>query len=161
MWTCVLDLSFQSCVFSLCCGVFFCCDISTVTLLIRGSKELPCCFVDLEICVCTAKRTCVFDHRLTRLLLLLLLRSKAPSVVPLVRRRPAETTGKQNTSEKHAHSASASCAFQMPPWHCSLATPLEGQLLLVACCRRRCVYVFSCSSLSLVFPRLPLFFCCV
>ena len=26
------------------CGVFLSCDIITVTVLIRGSRELPCCF---------------------------------------------------------------------------------------------------------------------
>ena len=41
--------------FSLTCSVFLCCDFSTVTVFIRGSRELPCCFVDLAICDCTAK----------------------------------------------------------------------------------------------------------
>ena len=46
---------------SLSCSVFLSCDISTVTVLIRGSRELPCCFVVLAICVCTAKEH-VSDH---------------------------------------------------------------------------------------------------
>ena len=29
------------------CGVFPSCDISTVTVLIRGSRKLPCCYVAL------------------------------------------------------------------------------------------------------------------
>ena len=47
--------------FSLSCCVFLSCDISTVTVLIRGSRELPCCFFCLAICVCTAKEH-VSDH---------------------------------------------------------------------------------------------------
>ena len=31
------------------CSVFLSCDISTVTVLIRGSRELPCCFVVWQI----------------------------------------------------------------------------------------------------------------
>ena len=42
------------------CSVFFSCDISTGTVLIRGSRELSCCFVVLAICVRTAKN--VSDH---------------------------------------------------------------------------------------------------
>ena len=49
---------------SLSCSVFLCCDISTVTVLIRGSRELPSCFVVWAICVLHSKRTCVFDHAL-------------------------------------------------------------------------------------------------
>ena len=43
-WTCVLDL-FSLVFLSLSCSVVLSCDISTVTVLIIGSKELPCCFV--------------------------------------------------------------------------------------------------------------------
>ena len=32
-----------------------------MAVVIRGSRELPCCFVDLASCVCTAKEH-VFDH---------------------------------------------------------------------------------------------------
>ena len=39
------------------CSVFFTCDISTVIVLIRGSRELPL----LWCCVCTAKEH-VSDH---------------------------------------------------------------------------------------------------
>ena len=46
---------------SLSCSVFLSCDISTVTVLIRGSRELLGCFVVLAICVCTAKEH-VPDH---------------------------------------------------------------------------------------------------
>ena len=40
------------------CSVFLNCDISTVTVLIRGSRELPWCFGVWQF-VCTAKRTCI------------------------------------------------------------------------------------------------------
>ena len=43
------------------CSVFLSCDISTVTVFIRGSRELPCCFVVWQFCVCTAKEH-VSDH---------------------------------------------------------------------------------------------------
>ena len=36
------------------CSVFVSCDISTVTVLIRGSRELPCCNLCLH-----SKRTCI------------------------------------------------------------------------------------------------------
>ena len=50
-------LVFSLVLFSLSCCVFLCFDISTVTVLIRGTRELPCCFVFLggQFCVCTAK----------------------------------------------------------------------------------------------------------
>ena len=54
-------LVFSTLCFSLSCSVFLCCDISTVIVFIRGSRWLPCCFVDLAICVCTAKEH-VSDH---------------------------------------------------------------------------------------------------
>ena len=38
------------------CSVFLSCDISTVTVLIRGSRELRCCFVG-NLCL-HSKRTC-------------------------------------------------------------------------------------------------------
>ena len=42
-------------------SVFRSCDISAVTVLIRGSRELPCCLGVWQFCVCTAKQH-VSDH---------------------------------------------------------------------------------------------------
>ena len=53
-------LVFSLVIISQSCSVFLSCDISTVTVLIRGSIELPCCFVVWQ-CVCTAKEH-VSDH---------------------------------------------------------------------------------------------------
>ena len=39
------------------CSVFVSCDISTVTVLIRGSRELPCCNLCLH-----SKRTCIIPY---------------------------------------------------------------------------------------------------
>ena len=54
-------LVFSLVFFSLTCCVFLCCDISTVTVLIRGSRELPCCFVVWQSW-CLHSKEHVSDH---------------------------------------------------------------------------------------------------
>ena len=41
------------------CGVFTSCDISTVTVLIRGSRELPCCFLLFGNLCLHSNRACI------------------------------------------------------------------------------------------------------
>ena len=43
------------------CSAFSSRDISTVTVFIRGSRELPCCFGVWQFCVCTTEEH-VSDH---------------------------------------------------------------------------------------------------
>ena len=66
------------------CSVFFSCDISTVTVLIRGSRELPCCFWCLAICVCTAKDV-ASDHFLALHYRLILTRGSGAALAAVER----------------------------------------------------------------------------